>query len=290
MSDVFKYVDLSEVELRSPKVVMVLKPWIDVGRVGTKVIRFLRDALGAEILGTMINPSAFYDYTIYRPRTYFLDGKRIFRQPQTRLYYAKRPEKEHDLILMEMLEPHINSEEFIDAITELADKFDISEYTMIGGMYDMVPHTRPLVVSSITNNPDLLDSLNEFQVRESDYEGPTSITMLIQQILRDRNITTNTFVVHLPQYLEIDVDFSGQARIMEILCALYDFPLKYVDKQQGETQYIEAAAFIQNSEDITNLVDMLEQSYDSTYLEIEDSLTELSPDIEEFLKDIGGTL
>ena len=104
------------------------------------------------------------------------------------------------------------------------------------------------------------------------------------------HITTNTFVVHLPQYLEIDVDFSGQARIMEILCALYDFPLKYVDKQQGETQYIEAAAFIQNSEDITNLVDMLEQSYDSTYLEIEDSLTELSPDIEEFLKDIGGTL
>jgi len=35
---------------------------------------------------------------------------------------------------------------------------------------------------------------------------------------------------------------------------------------------------------------MLEQSYDSTYVETQDSLTELSPDIEEFLKDIGGTL
>ena len=290
MSNVFKYVDLSGVELRSPQVVMVLKPWIDVGRVGTRVIRFLKDALGAEELATMRSPSTFYDYTIYRPRTYFSDGKRVFRQPQTRLYYVKRPEQTHDLILMEMLEPHINSEEFIEAIIELSDRFQISEYTMIGGMYDMVPHTRPLVVSSITNNSSLLESLMDLQVRESDYEGPTSITMLIQQELRDRRITTNTFVVHLPQYLEIDEDYNGQARIMEILCVLYDLPKKNVDKQQGEDQYLEAAAYIQSSEDITNLVDMLEQSYDSTYLETQDSLTELSPDIEEFLKDIGGTL
>ena len=49
--------------------------------------------------------------------------------------------------------------EFIEAIIELSDRFQISEYTMIGGMYDMVPHTRPLVVSSITNNSSLLESL-----------------------------------------------------------------------------------------------------------------------------------
>lgn len=290
MSDVFKYVDLSEVKLRSPRVIMVLKPWIDVGRVGTRVIRFLKDALGAEDLATMINPSKFYDYTIYRPRTYFSDGKRKFRQPQTRLSYVIRPEDDHDLIMMEMLEPHINSEDFINAVIELADKFNVSEYTMIGGMYDMVPHTRPLVVSSITSDPTLLDTLLELQVRESDYEGPTSITMMIQQEMRDRGITTSTFVVHLPQYLEIDEDYNGQARLMEILCTLYDFPTKYFDKQQGQDQYLEAASYIQSSEDITNLVEMLEQSYDTTYVDDEESLSELSPDIEKFLKDIGGTL
>ncbi len=290
MNKVFEYADALDLNLRSPKIIMVLKPWIDVGRVGTRVIRFLKDALDAQELATMVNPSSFYDYTIYRPRTYFSRGKRIFRQPQTRLYYARRPDEANDLILMEMLEPHINSEDFIDSILELANKFNISEYTMIGGMYDMVPHTRPLVVTSITSNPNLIDSLQEFDVRESDYDGPTSITLMIQQNLRDKGIPTNTFVVHLPQYLEIEEDYSGQARIMEILCALYNFPEKYFDKQQGDDQYLEAAAYIQNAEDITNLVDMLEQSYDSTYTNKNDVLTELSPDIEDFLKDIGGTL
>jgi hypothetical protein len=75
MSQVFKYEDLDDYNLNKPDVLMVLKPWIDVGRVGTRVLRHLKKELEANNLTSMNNPGVFYDYTIYRPRTYFENQK-----------------------------------------------------------------------------------------------------------------------------------------------------------------------------------------------------------------------
>ena len=33
-----------------------------------------------------------------------------------------------------------------------------------------------------------------------------------------------SFMVHLPHYLSLEEDYAGAARLMEVLCALYDFP------------------------------------------------------------------
>ncbi|HCG90770.1 MAG TPA: hypothetical protein DEZ08_02885 [Dehalococcoidia bacterium] len=290
MSQVFKYEDLEDYNLNKPDVLMVLKPWIDVGRVGTRVLRHLKKELEANNLTSMNNPGVFYDYTIYRPRTYFENSKRIFRKPETRMSLIKRPGHTNDLILMELLEPHSNSEELIDAILDMAKRYDIASYTMIGGMYDMVPHTRPLVVSSIVSNKNMLDDLKEFNVRESDYEGPTSITLLVQEKLREKGIDTRTFVVHLPQYLEINEDFSGQARLMEIICKLYNLPTDLVEKQKGIDQYADSELYFNDYDEIDNLIEMLEQNYDKTYGYNETVSAELSPDIEQFLKDMGESL
>ena len=51
-----------------------------------------------------------------------------------------------------------------------------------------------------------------FGVRPSDYEGPTTITYLISQSAEKMGMETRIFVVHLPQYYQVEEDFTGTAR------------------------------------------------------------------------------
>ena len=51
--------------LRNPHLMVVLKPWIDVGSVGTLALETLERHLGAENLGGLARPGEFYDFTRY---------------------------------------------------------------------------------------------------------------------------------------------------------------------------------------------------------------------------------
>ena len=74
-------------------------------------------------------------------------------------------------------------------------------------------------------------------MRTSNYEGPSTITYLVPQEAAKRGIETRTFVVHLPQYFQVDEDLNGTARLMEILCNLYQLPDRLIEPGRGREQY-----------------------------------------------------
>ena len=45
------------------------------------------------------------------------------------------------------MEPHNNSEEYCESIVDLLKTLKVKEYCRIGGFYDAVPHSRPLIVT-----------------------------------------------------------------------------------------------------------------------------------------------
>ena len=63
--------------------VSMLRPWIDVGRVGTLSLRALQRYLGAKEIGRLSRPGKFFDFTRYRPRMRLVNGKRVFTKPNT---------------------------------------------------------------------------------------------------------------------------------------------------------------------------------------------------------------
>ena len=71
-------------------------------------------------------------------------------------------------------------------------------------MYDMVPHTRPLLVSGGTLDPSNEAEYRSVRVRPSDYEGPTTITHRISEHADAQGMDTRIFVVHLPQYFQVE--------------------------------------------------------------------------------------
>ena len=151
----------------------------------------------------------------------------------------------------------------------------------------MVPHTRPLLVSGSGTGGELAEEQRQVGVQSSDYEGPTTITYLIPQEAARKGIETRTYVVHLPQYFQVDEDMMGTARLTEILCSFYNLPARLIQQDRGREQYDSVADMVKDEgEDITSLLQQLEEHYDRERREKEPPPPPLSANIEEFLRDL----
>ena len=186
-----------------------------------------------------------------------------------------------------LLEPHLYGEDYTDTMLELLSRLGVKRYSLVGAMYDMVPHTRPLLVSGSGTGGELAEEQQLVRVKTSDYEGPTTITYVIPQEAAREGIETRTFVVHLPQYFQVDEDLMGTARLMEILCSLYNLPERLVERERGQEQYDSIANMVDGEgEDITSLLQQLEEHYDRDQRSEEPPPPPLSANIEEFLRDL----
>ena len=271
-------------EFNDPHVLAVLRPWIDVGNVGTLSLERLERHLQAKELGRLARPGRFYDFTRYRPRSYIEHGKRGYSIPSTVVRYAIRDEAP-DLIFLHLLEPHCYGEDYTDSVIELLKFVGASRYSLIGAMYDMVPHTRRLLVTGGSSQGQAEEEYRLVGARPSNYEGPTTITYLISQQAEALGIDTRTFVVHLPQYFQVDEDFTGTARLMEVLCSLYDLPERLEEPERGQQQYETLQNIVTGTSEVSSLLQRLEERYDRENNEGTSSTTvELPPNIEEFLQ------
>jgi len=148
----------------------------------------------------------------------------------------------------------------------------------------MVPHTRPLLVSGGANQPQAEEEYRLVGARPSNYEGPTTITYLISQEAEALGIETRTFVVHLPQYFQVDEDFTGAARLMEVLCSLYDLPESLKQPERGREQYKALENIVNDASGVSSLLQRLEERYDREQNEVTGETPKLAPNIEEFLR------
>ena len=280
-------------ELNDPHVLAVLRPWIDVGRVGTITLRRIERHLEAKEVGRLVTPGRFYDFTRYRPRTRIRRGKREYTIPSTTIKVAKR-ESGPDIVTLHLLEPHAYGEDLNESVTEMMDLMGVKRYSLLGAMYDMVPHTRPLLVSGGTLDPSNEAEYRSVRVRPSDYEGPTTITHRIFEHADAHGMDTRIFVVHLPQYFQVEEDFNGAARLTGILCQIYGLPGRLEDQERGSQQYSSLQNIVSDTSEVSKLLGRLEERYDRENGEAAsgaEPVAPLSPQIEAFLEglDFGGS-
>jgi hypothetical protein len=284
-------------ELREPHALVMIKPWVDVGGVGSLVLKQMQLQLDAQPLGQLSRPGTFFDFTRYRPTVKIVEGRRVFTYPNSLLYCA-RTEHGPDLIFMHLLEPHAMAEDYVESIAKVLEYCKASVYCRIGSMYDSVPHTRPIV---ITGNYDTLTlregvSVPLIQQRQSQYEGPTTIMNLLSESVEQMGLSTVTFMAHLPHYAQLEEDFSGTARMLEVLTAIYDLPPSPELARKGALQYAELGNVAEQQRELKGHIARLETYYDSTYAPLESASSEsapsppLSPEIEQFLKDLDSGL
>ncbi len=265
----------------------VLRPWIDAGSVGTLVLSWLESHFRAEVVGKLARPGNFFDFTRYRPTMHFTKGGgREVTIPNTVVRYAGR-EDGIDLLFFHVLEPHMLGETYVDSLLRLMKRFNVQRYCLIGAMYDMVPHTRPFLVTGGSVGARAEETLRQANVRTSNYEGPTTITYLISQRAPELGMDTMSLIVHLPHYAQFEQNYMGVVRLMEVLSPLYGLPVDRGDADKAEDQRRELDDNLDKEPSLKSVVAQLEGYYDArTDKAKEDETATLSPEIERFLQDI----
>jgi hypothetical protein len=112
-------------------------------------------------------------------------------------------------------------------------------------------------------------------------------------------------MVHLPQYVQLEEDYAGTSRMIEVLSSVYNnIPADLAPVRRGQRQYRELNSTLDRNTELKTLIQQMEAYYDAQ-LDSEDttaassssssteepkSETQLSPEIEKFLSELGGQL
>ena len=286
-------------ELKDPHVFAMVRPWVDVGSVGTLTLNRLERFLGSKELGRLARPGTFFDFTRYRPNMRLVDGKREVKIPNSIIRYAITDDGP-DYLFLHLMEPHSNGEDYTDSILEVVNHFNVKRYCRVGAMYDAVPHTRPLLVTGSLGDVVQNRPVPNFKVRQSTYQGPTTIMNLLSEGIEKVGIESITFMVHLPQYVQLEEDYAGTSRMIEVLSSVYNnIPADLAPVRRGQRQYRELNSTLDRNTELKTLIQQMEAYYDaqldseeasSPATETTASATQLSPEIEKFLSELGGRL
>ena len=285
-------------ELKDPHVFAMIRPWVDVGSVGTLTLNRLERFMGSKELGKLHRPGTFFDFTRYRPNMRFVDGERQVKIPNSTIRYATT-ENGPDYLFFHLLEPHSNGEDYTDSILEVVRYFGVKRYCRVGAMYDAVPHTRPLLVTGSLGSVEQKRPVPNFKLQQSTYQGPTTIMNLLSEGIERDEIETINFMVHLPQYVQLEEDYAGTSRMIEVLSSVYEnIPPDLAPVRRGQRQYRELNSTVDRNSELKTLIQQMEQYYDSqltaesgsTSSEESGPATTLSPEIEAFLSELGDRL
>jgi predicted ATP-grasp superfamily ATP-dependent carboligase len=265
--------------------ITILRPWIDAGNVGSLLLAWLEKQTEARALAALSRPGRFFDFTRYRPMLYRTGGRGHLVVPNAYVTCGRQVDG-RDFLFLHLLEPHALSEIFTDSVLELMERLRVTRYSLIGSMYDFVPHTRPLLVTGGAEGKTEAAELERLGVSASEYEGPTSICYLISQQASAHGVETMTMIVHLPQYTQLEEDYMGVLRLQEILAPLYDFRIDTEVLEKARRQREQITASTAEDPQLREILEKLEESFDTGMMEKRRKEEPLSPEVEDFLREM----
>lgn len=268
-------------ELNGPYVLATLRPWIDVNNVGSLILKELERQFTAFELGRLARPGRFYDFTRYRPTIDIEGGINEMTIPNTTVHYARR-QGQNDLVFLKLLEPQANAEIYVDSVVRLLTTLKTSKYVLLGSMYDIVPHTRPLLVSGYGMGERALQDVRMAGAMPITYHGPSTFANLITKRAAESGIDATVFIVSLPQYVVMEEDHVGKIRLLEVLNMLYNIPIDQDDFEKAMRQRDLITEKLKDSPEITDILSQLENTYDMRVQAMQkEGIFQLGSDMEE---------
>jgi hypothetical protein len=271
--------------LNEPHAIASIRPWVDAGEVGTLALERMESRFKARELARLAKPGAYFDFTRYRPTMHIHEGAREIEIPNTLIKYAVNPGG-NDFIFLHLLEPHLFGESYASSIWKILQRLGVRRYCLVGGMYDLVPHTRPLLITGSSSDKSTGQILTRSGVVASHYQGPTTICSLIARDAGKAGVENLSILVHLPEYAEIEEDYPGLVGITGVLQALYHIPVDVEDVKRSEQQIESLNNAMQSDPKLKESVNWLEEQYDSRLSAgNEETEPRFSAEIDEFLQE-----
>jgi proteasome assembly chaperone (PAC2) family protein len=185
-------------ELRDPVLVGAFKGWNDAAESATAAVGFLVESFDATEVAR-IDPEEFYDFTAVRPSVRLSEGRsRLIEWPDTVITTARVPNAERDLVFLQGSEPSLRWKTFTGTIAEAARQLGVSLVLTLGALLADVPHTRPVAISGLASDHDLIDRLG---LERTNYEGPTGIVGVLHDACSRADLPSASLWAAVPHYV-----------------------------------------------------------------------------------------
>ncbi len=188
----------TDVTLSDAVAIAAFEGWNDAGEAASDAISHLLVTWRATRLAT-VDPEDFYDYQVNRPHVGFdADGQRELSWRSTSFWQCAARPGERDVILVTGIEPNIRWRTFCTEVLDYLVACGASTVVTLGALLADVPHTRPVPITGISSDPELVD---RHGLEPSRYSGPTGILGVIQEASHRRGLGTLSYWAAVPHYV-----------------------------------------------------------------------------------------
>ncbi|MBA2739076.1 MAG: PAC2 family protein [Nocardioidaceae bacterium] len=185
-------------DLVDPILIAAFEGWNDAADAASSTVERLIEQWDAELVAEL-DPEDYYDFQRTRPTVGTDDdGARVVVWPTTRLYVARPPGSDRDLVLLHGIEPNLRWRQFCAEILEMAETLGVRLVVALGALLADVPHSRPIPVTGSVSEPELGERLG---IEPSSYEGPTGITGVLQDVCAQADMPSLSLWAAVPHYV-----------------------------------------------------------------------------------------
>ena len=266
---------VSSTEGTGPVLVHALEGYADAGHAIALTAAHLRDALDSELVATF-NADELIDYRSRRPMISF-SGTEFEDIDMPRLtMHAVRDNAGVPFLLLEGPEPDLRWEQFVTAMTGLAQRFGVSQVVGINSIPMAVPHTRPASVTGHGNDPEAITGLHTW---DNPMKLPASASMLLELRLGQAGYRTAGISAHVPHYLSQTDYPAAAASLVENLAKVtgLDLPLAALENRAAQVR-TQIDGEVESNAEVAAVVTALENQYDAYMRAKEEQRSLLAPD------------
>ena len=268
------------------RMVVAFRGWPDAGDAATATLNYLLSTFDARKFAE-IDPEEFFNFAQERPRsTRSRDGKRSLQWPANEFYLWPGNEQSPPAVLYLGTEPHLRWRTFSSMVAELAQRCGVRSVVHIGALLDAVPHTRAIRFTGTSTNRQIQGSFDRGNVRSSNYQGPSGITLPMSESLAARGISYTSLWGHVSHYLHATPNFRVSLGLARYLSEMLSLPVDLAQlTHMADTFDREVAEVITDDEQLGKYIVTLEERYDEATetLEMPDP-ADLVRELEHFLR------
>jgi proteasome assembly chaperone (PAC2) family protein len=274
-------------ELRSPTLICAFRGWNDAAESATAALEFVASQWDAQRFAA-IDPEEFFDFQVTRPTVKLTDGRtREIEWPELLLASAEVPGAEHDVVLLAGAEPNLRWRTFCETILGVAAKLDVHMVVTLGALLADVPHTRPVQITGIAGDPELVERLGFSQTR---YEGPTGIVGVLHSSCASAGLSCASLWAPVPHYVAAVPSRKAALALVRTLEGILKLALDASELEEASAEYEQRLdEAVANEPEVRALVERLEQQADEEDISFRDlpSGDSLAREFQRFLRQRG---
>ncbi|HEU4566389.1 MAG TPA: PAC2 family protein [Marmoricola sp.] len=266
--------EVPELEGRAPVLVTALAGFLDAGNAAALTVAHLASEDAGRVVASF-DIDEFYDYRARRPPLTFHEDRYTDYTPPRLVVRLMADRRGSSYLLLAGPEPDMRWEAFARGVRAVIEHFGVRLMVSLGSVPMAVPHTRPVQVTNHATSQRLL-------VQENPWKGeiriPSSAQALTEVRLGEWGHDAVGFVAHIPHYVaQFDYPQAAVALlegVEEVTGLEWDHTAL---RAAGDARQIEIATQIEDSEEVRQVVQGLEQQYDAFHSAGQNLLAEDEP-------------